>query len=122
MKTILKRRLDMMPPAPVRSPRYFPLVGLHRLPCNARALIRGVEGDLEAQAWLAAVGIGCGEGVTVLRRAPFGGPLHVRTGTGGEFAIDVTLARTILVAPGREEHVELDDRATPLPSELRSST
>ena len=107
-----------MPSSHVRSTRNIPLVELRHLPCNARALIRGVDGDLEAQAWLAAVGIGCGERVTVLRRAPFGGPLHVRTGTGGEFAIDARLARAILVAPGRGEHVETDEIDRRLQAEI----
>jgi ferrous iron transport protein A len=54
-----------------------------------------LEGDLSA--WLAAVGIEIGERLTVLRRAAFGGPLHVRTRSGGEFALNVALARSIAV-------------------------
>lgn len=48
-------------------------------------------------AWLAAVGLHEGEGVTVLRRAIFGGPLHVRTASGGEFAVARELATHIVV-------------------------
>jgi ferrous iron transport protein A len=49
----------------------------------------------EILRWLAAIGIGRGDRVTVLRRAPFGGPIHLRTHTGGEFAVDRALARSI---------------------------
>jgi ferrous iron transport protein A len=38
-----------------------------------------------------------GQRVTVVRRGVFGGPLHVRTGSGGEFAIDARLALSIQV-------------------------
>lgn len=58
-------------------------------------------------AWLAAVGLAVGDEVTVLRRAPFGGPLHVRTGAGGEFAIDRALAARIEVASVADEPGEL---------------
>ncbi|WP_394845649.1 FeoA domain-containing protein [Pendulispora brunnea] len=47
--------------------------------------------------WLRAVGIHEGVRVTVLRRALFGGPIHVRTGAGGEFALNRQLARSIRV-------------------------
>ncbi|WP_394825138.1 ferrous iron transport protein A [Pendulispora albinea] len=56
--------------------------------------------------WLRAVGIHEGERVTVLRRALFGGPIHVRTGSGGEFALNRQLARSIRVA-----HLEPEVRA-----------
>ena len=49
-------------------------------------------GDAE---WLRAVGVAAGETLTVLRRAALGGPLHVRTSSGGEFAVDRSLARSI---------------------------
>ena len=48
-------------------------------------------------AWLTAVGIGEGEALTVLRRAPFGGPLHVVTSLDAELAIGEALARGIVV-------------------------
>lgn len=53
----------------------------------------------ELRRWLAATGIGCGDRVTVLRRAPFGGPIHLRTHAGGEFAVDRGLAHSIHVKP-----------------------
>ncbi len=62
--------------------------------------VRVVALELEADFvdWLRAVGIHEGERVTVLRRALFGGPIHVRTGSGGEFALNRQLARSIRVA------------------------
>ena len=52
-----------------------------------------LEEDLAA--WLRAVGIGEGDTLTVLRRAAFGGPIHVRTSSGGEFALNRSLALSI---------------------------
>ena len=43
--------------------------------------------DADLAAWIHAVGISPGEEVEVLRRAALGGPLHVRTSSGGEFAV-----------------------------------
>ena len=48
-------------------------------------------------SWLRAVGLGEGVEVTVLRKAPFGGPLHLRTGAGAELAVDLALARHVEV-------------------------
>ena len=39
----------------------------------------------------------------MLRAAPFGGPIHLRTHTGGEFAVDRALARSIHVEPERAQ-------------------
>jgi ferrous iron transport protein A len=52
-----------------------------------------LEDDLVA--WLRAVGIAEGERIVVLRRAAFGGPLHIRTSSGGEFALHRSLACSI---------------------------
>jgi Fe2+ transport system protein FeoA len=59
----------------------------------------------EMAGWLRAVGIGESERVTVLRRAAFGGPIHVRTSSGGEFALHRALAASVLIrriVPSRE--------------------
>ncbi len=58
-----------------------------------------IEQEEEHAAWLRAVGLHEGAVVTVLRLAPFGGPLHLRSTDGGEFAIHRDLARCIAVAP-----------------------
>ena len=55
-------------------------------------------GEREA-AWLRAIGIFEGTTVTLLRRAPLGGPLHVRVSGGAELAVDQALARSVLVTP-----------------------
>jgi ferrous iron transport protein A len=57
-----------------------------------------LESDLAA--WLGAVGLHEGETLVVLRRALFGGPLHVRTASGGEFAVARELAAKIAVLEG----------------------
>jgi ferrous iron transport protein A len=56
-----------------------------------------LEADLAA--WVKAVGIREGERLVVLRRAAFGGPIHVRTACGGEFALARSVARAVLVRP-----------------------
>ena len=59
----------------------------------------------EMAGWLRAVGIRERERVTVLRRAAFGGPIHVRTSSGGEFALHRALAASVLtrrIVPSRE--------------------
>jgi ferrous iron transport protein A len=63
------------------------------------ALVTALDLEPNLAAWLHAVGIGLGERITVLRRAAFGGPIHVRTSVGGEFAIARSLARAIATKP-----------------------
>jgi ferrous iron transport protein A len=48
-------------------------------------------------AMLRAMGIAEGQEVRVLRRAPTGDPVHVRLGSGGEFAIARPLARAVRI-------------------------
>ena len=62
-----------------------------------RLRIVGMAQEAELAAWLRAVGMHEGAEVIVLRRAPFGGPMHLRTSDGGEFAIHRDLARCIQV-------------------------
>jgi ferrous iron transport protein A len=57
--------------------------------------------DDDTAGWLAAVGLHEGEEVVVLRRAVFGGPLHVRTASGGEFAVAREIAAMLAVEPIR---------------------
>lgn len=51
--------------------------------------------DVEVSSWLAAVGLAVGDELVVLRRASFGGPLHVRTASGGEFAVGREVAASL---------------------------
>ena len=67
-----------------------------------RVRITSVDLDGEAAAWLGAVGLHEGEELVVLRRAALGGPLHVRTGGGGEFAVAREVAQRIIVRRRRE--------------------
>src|SRR5437016_6183253 len=72
------------------TPRY-----LSHVPIGALVHVVGLELEADLRDWLRAVGIGEGERLTVLRRAAFGGPIHVRTSSGGEFALNRTLARCV---------------------------
>lgn len=72
---------------------------LDALPDQRPGRIRTIRLAAAGLGWLRAVGLFEGERVTVLRRAVFGGPLHLRTGCGGEFAIDRGLAASIDVDP-----------------------
>ena len=51
-------------------------------------------------AFLSALGLGVGDDVEVLRRAPFGGPLHLRLRCGTEFAVGRDIASRITVSCG----------------------
>lgn len=70
---------------------------------GSRIRIVGARLDEADAAWLAAVGLQEGEEVTVLRRAVLGGPLHVRTASGGEFAVARELALRLDVVFVRED-------------------
>jgi len=70
---------------------------LARLGVGASARVVSLELEDELCAWVRAVGIREGERLTVLRRAIFGGPIHVRTSVGGEFALNRQLAKSILL-------------------------
>ncbi len=74
------------------STEHQALASLARAPVGARLRITRARLDADVGAWLRAVGLQAGEEVTVLRRAIFGGPLHVRTASGGEFAVARELA------------------------------
>ncbi len=78
---------------------------LASVPLGQSATVTSLDLAPDLAQWLDAVGISCGERVTVLRRAAFGGPVHVRTDCGGEFAIARSLARAIATS------------VTPLPRE-----
>lgn len=62
---------------------------------GSEVTIRSLDGDARELDWLRAIGLFEGQRVRVLRRAIFGGPLHVRVASGGEFAVDRALAQHI---------------------------
>lgn len=70
---------------------------LRELPLHEDAVVHEVRLLPELAEWLSAVGIEPGVRVRVLRRAALGGPLHVRTGDDGEFAVAASLADSITV-------------------------
>lgn len=79
------------------SPAHHGDGSLAALDLGSAAHVVRLDLDSDLAAWLTAVGIGEGDRITVLRRAVFGGPLHVRTASGGEFAVSRSLARSVRV-------------------------
>ncbi len=65
---------------------------LSSAPLSRRFRIVRIDLDGEAAGWLEAVGLHPGEELQVLRCAAFGGPVHVRTESGGEFAVGREIA------------------------------
>ncbi|MFO0641687.1 MAG: FeoA family protein [Polyangiaceae bacterium] len=70
---------------------------LSRVALGVPVLVVDVRMDPVDAAWLSAVGLTTGVTLTVLRRAPFGGPLHVATSLGGELALGPQLCDGIFV-------------------------
>lgn len=68
-------------------------------PIGEPGRVREVRVEGRDGAFIRAVALVEGEIVTVLRRAGFGGPLHVRVESGAEFAIDRELARAVTIDP-----------------------
>lgn len=85
--------------SPVRIERASDRRDLTQLPLMSSAEVSAMHLDPTEANWLRAIGICEGQRVTVLRRALLGGPLHVRTASGGEFAVAADLARAIDVVP-----------------------
>jgi ferrous iron transport protein A len=67
------------------------------LPLATPARVVAINLDKSESARVRAIGVFEDEVVFVLRRAPFGGPLHVRTSSGGEFALDRAIAAAVEV-------------------------
>ncbi len=59
--------------------------------------ITAIQADIDLQQRLAALGLRVGCAVQLLRRASFGGPLHVRVGTT-EIIMRCTEAQRIVMA------------------------
>jgi Fe2+ transport system protein FeoA len=68
---------------------------LATLAVGATAAVKSLQLSDREASWLRAVGIYEGVLVTPLRFAPLGGPLHLRTSTGAELAVDLELARAV---------------------------
>ena len=77
---------------------------LSQLTVGGSGRVAAISLEAREVEWLRAVGIAEGTRVTLLRRAPLGGPVHLRTGSGAEFAVDRELAGAVMVEPG-SEHV-----------------
>ncbi|MCU0682717.1 MAG: ferrous iron transport protein A [Polyangiaceae bacterium] len=71
---------------------------LTELPIGREGVIEAITFDDREALGLRAMGVAEGRPVVVLRRAPFGGPLHVRVGDAA-FALDRSLAARIRVRP-----------------------
>lgn len=79
------------------------MTSLESLSLNLSAPVTALRMAEREAAWLRAVGLGEGMTVTVLRRAPLGGPLHVRVSDGAELAVARELARHVEVDASRRE-------------------
>ncbi len=71
---------------------------LRQLATGESAIIVRLDVDLELQKRLLALGLRVGKAVKVIRRAAFGGPIHVRIGTT-EIILRTAEAALISVSP-----------------------
>ena len=67
------------------------------LPLGVVVRIVSIATDAATRRYLLAVGLREGDTAEVLRRALFGGPLHVRAECGAEFAIAKAIAEQVQV-------------------------
>ena len=65
------------------------------------AEVCSVDLPADEARWLAALGVHPGARLVVLRRAILGGPFHVRTASGGAFALGDALASRVQVTLAR---------------------
>ncbi len=75
------------------------MTSLDALALHAPATIVALRLNEREATWLRAVGLTEGSLVTVLRKAPLSGPLHVRVAEHTELAIDRELALNVEVTP-----------------------
>lgn len=80
------------------------MTSLDLIPLQRSATITALRLAPGEAAWLRAIGLSEGVRVTLLRGAPWGGPLHVRISTGAELAVDRELARQVEVGPPTDEN------------------
>ena len=76
------------------------MMTLATLEVGTTAPVRALRLPDREATWLRAVGLYEGIEVTPLRFAPLGGPVHLRTSSGAELAIDLELARAVDVGGG----------------------
>lgn len=69
---------------------------LSELPKQATARITQIADGHAAERYLHEIGIRRGDQILMIRKAPFGGPIHVRC-NGQDIALGRNLARHILV-------------------------
>ena len=74
---------------------------LEQLEVGTLGQITGIQADVDLTQRFAALGLRAGCPVQVLRKASFGGPLHVRVGTT-EVIMRLQEATRILAAPRAE--------------------
>jgi ferrous iron transport protein A len=74
------------------------LTELSILPLGTTALILGLEAETNLEQRLQALGFRAGKQISIVRKAWFGGPLHVRIGTT-EIIMRRRDARAIQVQP-----------------------
>jgi ferrous iron transport protein A len=74
-------------------------MSLDSLAPQRSAAITALKMAASEAAWLRAIGLIEGASVVLLRKAPLGGPLHLRVSNGTELAVDRELARQVEVAP-----------------------
>lgn len=86
--------LDAALSEPASSDEALPLSGVA---VGESAIVVKLLLEEDVAGWLRAVGISEGERVTVLRWAVFGGPIHLRTSSGGEFALHRSLAASVMI-------------------------
>lgn len=79
---------------------------LLQLPLASAARVISLQLDEGEARRVRAVGVVEDEAIVVLRRAPFGGPIHVRMSSGGEFALDRRIAEAIEVEDAIPEAAE----------------
>jgi Fe2+ transport system protein FeoA len=72
-------------------------LSLDRLAPGEAAILGELGGDEGHRAWLGGMGFLPGTELTVLRRAPLGGPIHLRLSWGTEVAVDPTVAAAMTV-------------------------
>ncbi len=74
-----------------------PESSLAALTVGTSGRVTGLEVAADEGALLRAMGVAEGQEIRLLRAAPGGDPLHVRLGSGGEFALALPLARAIRI-------------------------